>query len=153
MRKVVIMLVMVVVAPLWGAAQSFDELVSRYGPNEGVVTVTMSRSLLQRIARRDDNDLLRKLTDLRIISLTAEDGDSLRAGFLEDVDKYTQGLERLYLVSIGNEGSVMSVYVDADCGKALMVSVDNDAVLLMEMLGDIDEQMQDALLNNEIKIK
>lgn len=153
MRKVVIMLVMVVVAPLWGAAQSFDELVSRYGPNEGVVTVTMSRSLLQRIARRDDNDLLRKLTDLRIISLTAEDGDSLWAGFLEDVDKYTQGLERLYLVSIGNEGSVMSVYVDADCGKALMVSVDNDAVLLMEMLGDIDEQMQDALLNNEIKIK
>lgn len=153
MRKVVIMLVMVVVAPLWGAAQSFDELVSRYGPNEGVVTVTMSRSLLQRIARRDDNDLLRKLTDLRIISLTAEDGDSLRAGFLEDVDKYTQGLERLYLVSIGNEGSVMSVYVDADCGKALMVSVDNDAVLLMEMLGDIDEQMQDALLNNEIRIK
>lgn len=153
MRKVVIMLVMVVVAPLWGAAQSFDELVSRYGPNEGVVTVIMSRSLLQRIARRDDNDLLRKLTDLRIISLTAEDGDSLRAGFLEDVDKYTQGLERLYLVSIGNEGSVMSVYVDADCGKALMVSVDNDAVLLMEMLGDIDEQMQDALLNNEIRIK
>jgi len=153
MRKVVIMLVMVVVAPLWGAAQSFDELVSRYGPNEGVVTVTMSRSLLQRIARRDDNDLLRKLTDLRIISLTAEDGDSLRAGFLEDVDKYTQGIERLYLVSIGNEGSVMSVYVDADCGKALMVSVDNDAVLLMEMLGDIDEQMQDALLNNEIRIK
>lgn len=153
MRKVVIMLVMVVVAPLWGAAQSFDELVSRYGPNEGVVTVTMSRSLLQRIARRDDNDLLRKLTDLRIISLTVEDGDSLRAGFLEDVDKYTQGLERLYLVSIGNEGSVMSVYVDADCGKALMVSVDNDAVLLMEMLGDIDEQMQDALLNNEIRIK
>ena len=153
MRKVVIMLVMVVVAPLWGAAQSFDELVSRYGPNEGVVTVTMSRSLLQRIARRDDNDLLRKLTDLRIISLTAEDGDSLWAGFLEDVDKYTQGLERLYLVSIGNEGSVMSVYVDADCGKALMVSVDNDAVLLMEMLGDIDEQMQDALLNNEIRIK
>lgn len=153
MRKVVIMLVMVVVAPLWGTAQSFDELVSRYGPNEGVVTVTMSRSLLQRIARRDDNDLLRKLTDLRIISLTVEDGDSLRAGFLEDVDKYTQGLERLYLVSIGNEGSVMSVYVDADCGKALMVSVDNDAVLLMEMLGDIDEQMQDALLNNEIRIK
>lgn len=153
MRKVVIMLVMVVVAPLWVAAQSFDELVNRYGPNEGVVTVTMSRSLLQRIARRDDNDLLRKLTDLRIISLTAEDGDSLRAGFLEDVDKYTQGLERLYLVSIGNEGSVMSVYVDADCGKALMVSVDNDAVLLMEMLGDIDEQMQDALLNNEIRIK
>ena len=153
MRKVVIMLVMVVVAPLWGAAQSFDELVSRYGPNEGVVTVTMSRSLLQRIAGRDDNDLLRKLTDLRIISLTAEDGDSLRAGFLEDVYKYTQGLERLYLVSIGNEGSVMSVYVDADCGKALMVSVDNDAVLLMEMLGDIDEQMQDALLNNEIRIK
>ena len=144
MRKVVIMLVMVVVAPLWGAAQSFDELVSRSCPNEGVVTVTMSRSLLQRIARRDDNDLLRKLTDLRIISLTAED---------EDVDKYTQGLERLYLVSIGNEGSVMSVYVDADCGKALMVSVDNDAVLLMEMLGDIDEQMQDALLNNEIRIK
>lgn len=153
MRKVVIMLVMVVVAPLWGAAQSFDELVSRYGPNEGVVTVTMSRSLLQRIAGRDDNDLLRKLTDLRIISLTAEDGDSLRTGFLEDVGKYTQGLERLYLVSIGNEGSVMSVYVDADCGKALMVSVDNDAVLLMEMLGDIDEQMQDALLNNEIRIK
>lgn len=147
------MLVMVVVAPLWVAAQSFDELVNRYGPNEGVVTVTMSRSLLQRIARRDDNDLLRKLTDLRIISLTAEDGDSLRAGFLEDVDKYTQGLERLYLVSIGNEGSVMSVYVDADCSKALMVSVDNDAVLLMEMLGDIDEQMQDALLNNEIRIK
>ncbi len=147
------MLVMVVVAPLWGAAQSFDELVSRYGPNEGVVTVTMSRSLLQRIARRDDNDLLRKLTDLKIISLTAEDGDSLRTGFLEDVGKYTQGLERLYLVSIGNEGSVMSVYVDADCGKALMVSVDNDAVLLMEMLGDIDEQMQDALLNNEIRIK
>ena len=69
------------------------------------------------------------------------------------VAKYTQGLERLYLVSIGNEGSVMSVYVDADCGKALMVSVDNDAVLLMEMLGDIDEQMQDALLNNEIRIK
>ncbi len=153
MRKVVIMLVMVVVAPLWGAAQSFDELVSRYGPNEGVVTVTMSRSLLQRIARRDDNDLLRKLTDLKIISLTAEDGDSLRTGFLEDVGKYTQGLERLYLVSIGNEGRVMSVYVDADCGKALMVSVDNDAVLLMEMLGDIDEQMQDALLNNEIRIK
>ena len=153
MRKVVIMLVMVVVAPLWGAAQSFDELVSRYGPNEGVVTVTMSRSLLQRIAGRDDNDLLRKLTDLKIISLTAEDGDSLRTGFLEDVGKYTQGLERLYLVSIGNEGSVMSVYVDADCGKALMVSVDNDAVLLMEMLGDIDEQMQDALLNNEIRIK
>ncbi|HIR72216.1 MAG TPA: DUF4252 domain-containing protein [Candidatus Coprenecus pullicola] len=153
MRKVVIMLVMVVVAPLWGAAQSFDELMSRYGPNEGVVTVTMSRSLLQRIARRDDNDLLRKLTDLKIISLTAEDGDSLRTGFLEDVGKYTQGLERLYFVSIGNEGSVMSVYVDADCGKALMVSVDNDAVLLMEMLGDIDEQMQDALLNNEIRIK
>ena len=139
--------------PLYAAAQSFEELIDRYGPNKEVVTVTMSESVLQRMARRDDNDLLRKLTDLKIISLTAEDGDSLRTGFLEDVGKYTQGLERLYLVSIGNEGSVMSVYVDADCGKALMVSVDNDAVLLMEMLGDIDEQMQDALLNNEIRIK
>lgn len=153
MRKVVIMLVMVVVAPLWGAAQSFDELVSRYGPNEGVVTVTMSRSLLQRIARRDDNDLLRKLTELKIISVSAEDGDSLRTDFLEDARMYSDGLERLYSVSIGSDGSVMSVYVDADRRKALMLAVDAESALLMEMVGDIDGQMQDALLNNEIKIK
>ena len=147
------MLVMVVVAPLWGAAQSFDELVSRYGPNEGVVTVTMSRSLLQRIARRDDNDLLRKLTELKIISVSAEDGDSLRTDFLEDARMYSDGLERLYSVSIGSDGSVMSVYVDADRRKALMLAVDAESALLMEMVGDIDGQMQDALLNNEIKIK
>jgi hypothetical protein len=34
-----------------------------------------------------------------------------------------------------------------------MLSVEADAVLLMEMVGDIDGQMQDALLNNEIRIK
>ena len=70
--------------PLYAAAQSFEELIDRYGPNKEVVTVTMSESVLQRMARRDDNDLLRKLTELKIISVSAEDGDSLRTDFLED---------------------------------------------------------------------
>ena len=153
MRKTVIMLMMLCIAPLWAAAQSFEGLMERYGPNEGVVTVTMSKSVLQRIARRDDNELLRKLTELKIISVSAEDGDSLRTDFLEDARMYSDGLERLYSVSIGSDGSVMSVYVDADRRKALMLAVDAESALLMEMVGDIDGQMQDALLNNEIKIK
>ena len=153
MRKSAIILMLLCLVPLYAAAQSFEELIDRYGPNKEVVTVTMSESVLQRMARRDDNDLLRKLTELKIISVSAEDGDSLRTDFLEDARMYSDGLERLYSVSIGSDGSVMSVYVDADRRKALMLAVDAESVLLMEMVGDIDGQMQDALLNNEIKIK
>ena len=153
MRKSAIILMLLCLVPLYAAAQSFEELIDRYGPTKEVVTVTMSESVLQRMARRDDNDLLRKLTELKIISVSAEDGDSLRTDFLEDARMYSDGLERLYSVSIGSDGSVMSVYVDADRRKALMLAVDAESALLMEMVGDIDGQMQDALLNNEIKIK
>ncbi|HIR34110.1 MAG TPA: DUF4252 domain-containing protein [Candidatus Coprenecus merdigallinarum] len=153
MRKTVIMLMMLCIAPMWAAAQSFEGLMERYGPNEGVVTVTMSKSVLQRIARRDDNELLRKLTELKVISASFKCCDPLREAFLKDADRYAEGFDNLYKVSMGSDGSVLSVYVDSKCRKALMLSVEADAVLLMEMVGDIDGQMQDALLNNEIRIK
>jgi hypothetical protein len=154
MRKAVIMLILLGAVSLPSAGRSFEELMESYGPNKGVVTVAMSESVLQRMAGRDDNDLLRKLSKLMIISVTAPEEDTLRNAFLADAELYaSDGFEELYSVSTGGSGSRISVYLGADSGKALMLAEDDVSVLLMEMKGNIDGQMLDALLNNEIRIK
>lgn len=154
MRKAVIMLILLGAVSLPSAGRSFEELMESYGPNKGVVTVAMSESVLQRMAGRDDNDLLRKLSKLMIISVTATEEDTLRNAFLADAELYaSDGFEELYSVSTGGSGSRISVYLGADLGKALMQAEDDVSVLLMEMKGNIDGQMLDALLNNEIRIK
>lgn len=154
MRKAVIMLILLGAVSLPAAGRSFEELMESYGPNKGVVTVAMSESVLQRMAGRDDNDLLRKLSKLMIISVTAPEEDTLRNAFLADAELYaSDGFEELYSVSTGGSGSRISVYLGADLGKALMLAEDDVSVLLMEMKGNIDGQMLDALLNNEIRIK
>ena len=154
MRKAVIMLILLGAVSLPSAGRSFEELMESYGPNKGVVTVAMSESVLQRMAGRDDNDLLRKLSKLMIISVTAPEEDTLRNAFLADAELYaSDGFEELYSVSMGGSGSRISVYLGADSGKALMLAEDDVSVLLMEMKGNIDGQMLDALLNNEIRIK
>lgn len=154
MRKAVIMLILLGAVSLPAAGRSFEELMESYGPNKGVVTVAMSESVLQRMAGRDDNDLLRKLSKLMIISVTAPEEDTLRNAFLADAELYaSDGFEELYSVSTGGSGSRISVYLGADSGKALMLAEDDVSVLLMEMKGNIDGQMLDALLNNEIRIK
>ena len=154
MRKAVIMLILLGAVSLPSAGRSFEELMESYGPNKGVVTVAMSESVLQRMAGRDDNDLLRKLSKLMIISVTAPEEDTLRNAFVADAELYaSDGFEELYSVSTGGSGSRISVYLGADLGKALMLAEDDVSVLLMEMKGNIDGQMLDALLNNEIRIK
>ena len=154
MRKAVIMLILLGAVSLPSAGRSFEELMESYGPNKGVVTFAMSESVLQRMAGRDDNDLLRKLSKLMIISVTAPEEDTLRNAFLADAELYaSDGFEELYSVSTGGSGSRISVYLGADLGKALMLAEDDVSVLLMEMKGNIDGQMLDALLNNEIRIK
>ena len=154
MRKAVIMLILLGAVSLPSAGRSFEELMESYGPNKGVVTVAMSESVLQRMAGRDDNDLLRKLSKLMIISVTAPEEDTLRNAFLADAELYaSDGFEELYSVSTGGSGSRISVYLGADLGKALMLAEDDVSVLLMEMKGNIDGQMLDALLNNQIRIK
>ena len=154
MRKAVIMLILLGAVSLPSAGRSYEELMESYGPNKGVVTVAMSESVLQRMAGRDDNDLLRKLSKLMIISVTAPEEDTLRNAFLADAELYaSDGFEELYSVSTGGSGSRISVYLGADLGKALMLAEDDVSVLLMEMKGNIDGQMLDALLNNEIRIK
>ena len=154
MRKAVIMLILLGAVSLPSAGRSFEELMESYGPNKGVVTVAMSESVLQRMAGRDDNDLLRKLSKLMIISVTAPEEDTLRNAFLADAELYaSDGFEELYSVSTGGSGSRISVYLGADLGKALMLAEDDVSVLLMEMKGNIDGQMLDALLNNEIRIR
>ena len=148
------MLILLGAVSLPAAGRSFEELMESYGPNKGVVTVAMSESVLQRMAGRDDNDLLRKLSKLMIISVTAPEEDTLRNAFLADAELYaSDGFEELYSVSTGGSGSRISVYLGADLGKALMLAEDDVSVLLMEMKGNIDGQMLDALLNNEIRIK
>ena len=148
------MLILLGAVSLPAAGRSFEELMESYGPNKGVVTVAMSESVLQRMAGRDDNDLLRKLSKLMIISVTAPEEDTLRNAFLADAELYaSDGFEELYSVSTGGSGSRISVYLGADSGKALMLAEDDVSVLLMEMKGNIDGQMLDALLNNEIRIK
>ena len=148
------MLILLGAVSLPSAGRSFEELMESYGPNKGVVTVAMSESVLQRMAGRDDNDLLRKLSKLMIISVTAPEEDTLRNAFLADAELYaSDGFEELYSVSTGGSGSRISVYLGADSGKALMLAEDDVSVLLMEMKGNIDGQMLDALLNNEIRIK
>ncbi len=148
------MLILLGAVSLPSAGRSFEELMESYGPNKGVVTVAMSESVLQRMAGRDDNDLLRKLSKLMIISVTAPEEDTLRNAFLADAELYaSDGFEELYSVSTGGSGSRISVYLGADLGKALMLAEDDVSVLLMEMKGNIDGQMLDALLNNEIRIK
>ena len=87
MRKAVIMLILLGAVSLPSAGRSFEELMESYGPNKGVVTVAMSESVLQRMAGRDDNDLLRKLSKLMIISVTAPEEDTLRNAFLADAEE------------------------------------------------------------------
>ena len=153
MRKAVIMLILLGAVSLPSAGRSFEELMESYGPNKGVVTVAMSESVLQRMAGRDDNDLLRKLSKLMIISVTAPEEDTLRNAFLADAELYaSDGFEELYSVSTGGSGSRISVYLGADLGKALMLAEDDVSVLLMEMKGNIDGQMLDALLNKKYAI-
>ena len=96
MRKAVIMLILLGAVSLPSAGRSFEELMESYGPNKGVVTVAMSESVLQRMAGRDDNDLLRKLSKLMIISVTAPEEDTLRNAFLADAELYaSDGFEEL----------------------------------------------------------
>ena len=57
------------------------------------------------------------------------------------------------LFSVSNAGRWVSAYIDGHCREAITLSSDDEAVTLLYMRGDIDDDMQDALLSNKIRIK
>lgn len=133
------------------SAQTVDGMIGKYAYNKGAVTVTLPETVLRKMARRDDNDLLRKLTEIKVISITAGEDDDLRASFMEDARRLTGSYDVLY--SVSNDGKWVSAYLNGECTEAITLSSDDETVTLLYMKGDIDDQMQDAILNNKIRIK
>lgn len=151
MKRVLITLVLAAVSLLCARAQSMDSLIEKYAYQKSAVTVTMPEQILKKMARRDNNDLLRKLTEIKIISISGSDGNCLRDRFLEDARRLTARYEVLF--SVSNAGRWVSAYIDGHCREAITLSSDDEAVTLLYMKGDIDDDMQDALLSNKIRIK
>ena len=149
-KRILIALRSAVLVPLCAKAQSMDGLMEKYAFRKAVVTVTMPESILKKMAKRDDNDLLRKLTLIKVISITASESDSLRTSFMEDAGHLTAGYEMLYSVSNGDRWT--SAYFSENGKEALTLSVSPESVTLLYMAGNIDDQIQDALLNNRIQI-
>lgn len=133
------------------SAQTIGSLVDKYALRKNVVTVMMPESVLRKIARRDDNDLLRKLTEIQVVSITAKEGESLREDFVKDAGALIGRCSVLY--SVSNDGRRVSAYIADDGSEAVTLSSDEVSVTLLYMRGDIDEDVQDALLTNEIRIK
>ena len=144
MKRVLITLALAAVSLLCARAQSMDSLIEKYAYQKSAVTVTMPEQILKKMARRDNNDLLRKLTEIKIISISGSDGNCLRDRFLEDARRLTARYE---------VGRWVSAYIDGHCREAITLSSDDEAVTLLYMRGDIDDDMQDALLSNKIRIK
>lgn len=150
-KRTIVILMSLLFVPLCVTAHPVDGLFERYSLKKSVVTVMMPEAMLKKMARRDDNDLLNKFTELKVISINAKDGDADRAAFIFEVRNMLSDYEMLYSVSNGDRMS--SVYLGQDGKEAVTFSVAADAVTLLYMKGEIDEQVQDALLNNKIRIK
>ena len=89
MKRILITFALAAVSLLCARAQSVDNLIEKYAYQKSAVTVTMPAQILKKMARRDDNDLLRKLTEIKIISISGSDGNCLRNRFLEDARRLT----------------------------------------------------------------
>lgn len=149
-KRRLITLAIAVFSALCANAQSIDELIEKYAFQKSVVTVTMPESILKKMAKSDDNDLLRKLTGIKVISVTASESDSIRMTFMEDAKRLAAKYTMLYSVSNGEKWS--SAFFNDNGKEALTLSVSDESVTLLYMEGKIDEQIQDALLNNKIQI-
>lgn len=150
MKKKWILVLLLALCHLYASAQSMEDIIQKYRSGHSVETMSVSSTVIKELAERDDNDILRKLVSIKLISMKRSAGDERIAEFSDDISSMMSGPYEELLSFSSLEGEV-TVYANA--GEVLLLTKDQDEVTLMCMRGTIDSVVIEALLNNEISIK
>ena len=141
------------------------KIFNRYEDKEGVESISISPALLglMKEGRTNDKktqDLISKITGLRILSLTDGAGGKGRAIREALVDELQTVVKKDFVefMSVKNAGERIELYVRnnpecKDCKSALLfITSSSNSVTVMHLAGTIDKTLIDAVMNGEIGI-
>lgn len=151
MKKKWILALLLAFGCLCASAQSMEDIMQKYRSGQYVETMSVSSTVIKELAERDDNDILRRLTAIKLISMSCSAGNERISEFSDDISSMMSRYEELLSFS-SLEGEV-TICVNANKSEVLLLTKDDEEVTLMCMRGIIDNVVIEALLNNEISIK
>ena len=141
------------------------KIFNRYEDKDGVESISISPALLglMKEGRTNDKktqDLISKITGLRILSLTDGAGGKGRAIREALVDELQTVVKKDFVefMSVKNAGERIELYVRnnpecKDCKSALLfITSSSNSVTVMHLAGTIDKTLIDAVMNGEIGI-
>lgn len=152
MRKKWILVLLLAFGSLCASAQSMEDIMQKYRSGQYVETMSVSGTVIKELAERDDNDILRKLTSIKLISMKNSEGSGPVAEFSEDIASLmSAGYEELLSFSSGD--AEVRICINGKRTEVLLLTQDTGEIALMCLRGNIDSVVIEALLNNEISIK
>lgn len=151
MGKKLVLVLTFALCHFYVSAMSMEDMVKKYKSEQYVETMSVSGTVIRELAERDDNDILRRLTSIRLISMKRQAGEERVREFADEINGMMSGYEELLSFSAVENEVIISL--NADRTEVLMLAKDPDEITLMCMKGNIDSVVIDALLNNDISIK
>lgn len=152
MKKKWILVLLLAFGCLCASAQSMEDIMQKYRSGQYVETMSVSSTVIKELAERDDNDILRRLTAIKLISMRCSAGNERISEFSDDISSLMSGGYEELLSFSSLEGEV-TICVNPNRSEVLLLTKDQEEVTLMCMRGTIDNVVIEALLNNEISIK
>lgn len=170
MKQIIILILVLLgmIASQKGYSQTKDieEIFEKYASNDDVDIVTISSGLLSLLARTDDNEILKGLDFIKIITISKNKNSFLLSKSL-DQDFKTMIKEHNFinLIEVKDKDSKVDIFINADSSllkdkKAsdsennedllLFIANDKSSYTCIYFKGLITEVLTDAILNNKI---
>lgn len=146
-----------------GSTDPVLKIFDKYEAGEGVESVSISPAMLG-IMKNDKNndkksqDLISKISGLRILTLTDEVDGKTREGLVSDLQAVIKkDFEEIMKVKNSNERIELYVKKDADSNDfksaLLFVTSSDSSVTVMHLAGKIDKNLIKAVINGDIDIE
>jgi len=164
-RISVIIVLIVLPFGVYGQKDTDDPVIkifNKYEEHDGVESVTISPALLGMMRTNDKKtqDLLSKITGLRILTITDGADSKIRAN-RETLTSELQSVVKkdfVEFMAVKNAGERIELYVRnnpecKDCKSALLfITSTSNSVTVMHLAGTIDKTLIDAVMNGDIGI-
>jgi hypothetical protein len=143
-----------------GSADPVLKIFDKYEEREGVESVSISPAVLGMMKNSKNNDkktqdLISKISGLRILTLTDEVDGKIREGLVSDLQVVIKkDFEEIMRVKNSNERVELYVKKDADSNDfksaLLFVTSSDSSVTVMHLAGKIDKNLIEAVINGDI---
>ena len=138
------------------------KIFKKYEDREGVESITISPTLLALMKNggtkdKKTQDLISKITGLRILTLTDDKGRTNREALAAELQAVVQkDFEEIMKVRSSGERIELYVRHRPDCKECrsalLFITSSDDAFTVMHLAGTIDKTLIEAVMNGEIGI-